>query len=71
MCRSGTRSAKAANVLYDLGYENVYSVVDGFEGDTSKEGPAAGHRTVNGWKNAGLAWTYTIRPEQAYPPDRM
>ena len=30
---------------------------DGFEGDKSAEGK----RTVNGWKNAGGEWTYTIR----------
>ena len=70
MCRSGSRSAKAANILYDLGYTNVYSVVDGFEGDKAADGPEKGHRMVNGWKNAGLAWTYEISTEQAYPLDR-
>ena len=70
MCRSGSRSAKAANILYDLGYTNVYSVVDGFEGDKAADGPEKGHRTVNGWKNAGLAWTYAISAEQAYPLDK-
>ncbi|WP_343080208.1 rhodanese-like domain-containing protein [Ostreiculturibacter nitratireducens] len=71
LCRSGTRSAKAANQLYEIGYTNVYSVLDGFEGDKAKTGPHAGHRTVNGWKNAGLAWTYSIELTQAYPRDRM
>ncbi len=70
ICRSGSRSAKAANVLYDLGYSNVYSVVDGFEGDKAAEGPEKGHRMVNGWKNAGLAWTYEISAQQAYPMDK-
>ncbi|RYH08821.1 rhodanese-like domain-containing protein [Tropicimonas sp. IMCC6043] len=70
ICRSGSRSAKAANVLYDLGYTNVYSILDGFEGDKANTGPEAGHRTVNGWKNAGLEWSYSIAPHQAYPADR-
>jgi len=71
MCRSGSRSAKAANLLYDMGFRNVYSVVDGFEGDKAKEGPFKGQRLVNGWKNAGLKWSYAIAPSQAYPDDRM
>lgn len=71
LCRSGTRSAKAANQIFEIGYQNVYSVVDGFEGDKAKEGPHAGHRTVNGWKNNGLEWTYRIDLTQVYPRDRM
>ena len=63
ICRSGSRSAKAANILYELGYSNVYSVVDGFEGDKAADGPEKGRRMVNGWKNAGLEWTYAISPE--------
>ena len=69
ICRSGSRSAKAANILYDLGYTQVYSVIDGFEGDKAKDGPEAGHRMVNGWKNAGLAWSYSVSPDQVYPAD--
>ena len=71
ICRSGSRSAKAANILYELGYSNVYSVVDGFEGDKAADGPEKGHRMVNGWKNAGLEWTYAISPEQAYALDKQ
>jgi len=62
MCRSGSRSARAADLLADLGYTTVYSVVDGFEGDKAQNGV----RNVNGWKNAGLAWSYSLRPDQAY-----
>jgi len=62
MCRSGSRSARAADLLGQLGYNNVYSVVDGFEGD---KGPH-GARNVNGWKNAKLTWSYKIRRDQAY-----
>ena len=70
MCRSGSRSARAADLLFDMGYTNVYSVVDGYEGDKSKDGPSKGQRTVNGWKNDGLQWSYSIRPDQVYPDDR-
>lgn len=66
MCRSGSRSAKAANLLSQLGYKNVYSVIDGFEGDKAKSGPSKGHRTVNGWKNAGLPWSYKLTVAKMY-----
>jgi rhodanese-related sulfurtransferase len=71
MCRSGTRSAKAADLLAEMGFRQVYTLVDGFEGDKAREGPQAGQRVVNGWKNAGLTWSYVIRPDQAYPADTM
>ena len=71
MCRSGSRSAKAANVLYDLGFTQAYTVIDGFEGDKASDGPERGHRVINGWRNAGLEWDYAIAPQQAYPGDRM
>ena len=58
MCRSGSRSAQAVNVLADEGgFTNVYSVVDGFEGDKDDQG----QRTVNGWKNADAPWTTKVR----------
>jgi rhodanese-related sulfurtransferase len=53
LCRAGERSARAADELTRLGYRNVYSIVDGFEGDIGADGT----RSVNGWKNAGLPWT--------------
>lgn len=56
MCRSGDRSAKAVDALAGAGFKNVWTVIDGFEGDLSKEG----RRDVNGWKNAGLPWTYKL-----------
>ena len=65
MCRSGDRSSRAINQqLADAGYTKVYSVVDGFEGDMSKDG----RRSVNGWKNAGLPWTYKMDRNKAYLP---
>lgn len=60
MCRSGDRSARAANLLGQLGYSAVYSVVDGFEGDIAASGPKQGQRAVNGWKNADLPWSYKL-----------
>lgn len=53
LCRSGGRSASAAQVATAAGYRTAYNVAEGFEGDPDAEG----HRgTVNGWKVAGLAW---------------
>ena len=66
MCRSGSRSAKGANMLAEAGYTKVYNLVDGYEGDKAKEGPNKGQRTVNGWKNAGLPWTYSLDKDYMY-----
>lgn len=48
MCRTGRRSALAANLLASAGFSRVYTVVDGYEGD----GEGAG------WKTRGLPWRY-------------
>ena len=66
MCRSGSRSGYAANKLADAGYTKVYNVVDGYEGDKAKEGADKGRRTVNGWKNSGLPWTYSLDKDYMY-----
>jgi len=60
LCRSGKRSAKAASLLHNRGYAQVYTVVDGFEGDKVKTGMNKGKRMVNGWKNSQLPWGYTL-----------
>jgi rhodanese-related sulfurtransferase len=60
ICRSGDRSALGADFLVKQGYTNVWSVVDGFEGDLAKDGPNKGKRAVNGWKNIGLPWSYDL-----------
>lgn len=65
MCRSGSRSAKAADILAGRGYTKVYSMVDGFEGDKAKDTKL---RTVNGWKNSGLPYTLDVPAEKAYQP---
>ena len=54
ICRSGDRSARAADLLASAGFTRVYSIAEGFEGDSAKDGAKAGQRIVNGWKNAGL-----------------
>lgn len=69
-CRSGGRSAEAARALIDAGFTNVYTMVDSFEGDKVKDPESyfQGKRMKNGWKNAGLPWTYDIDPDLAYRP---
>lgn len=66
MCRSGSRSAKAANLLAQAGYTNVYTMTDGYEGDTAKEGSQKGQRVVNGWKNSDLPWSYKLEKGKMY-----
>jgi rhodanese-related sulfurtransferase len=64
MCRSGERSARAADLLTDSGYKRVYTVVYGFEGELSDKG----RRNVNGWKNSGLPWSYDLDKKKMYFP---
>jgi rhodanese-related sulfurtransferase len=66
ICRSGKRSSKAVNMLADAGFTSAYSVVDGYEGDKAKQGENKGKRTVNGWKNSGLPWTYSLDRDLMY-----
>ena len=70
MCRSGGRSAWAINQLTAAGYKNLYNVTDGMEGDlvSDPESLFAGQRLVNGWKNAGLPWTFKADPKQMRLP---
>lgn len=66
ICRSGSRSAKAADLLTSLGYTKVYSIVEGYEGDKAKTGNKKGQRVVNGWKNTDLPWTYQLVKNKMY-----
>jgi rhodanese-related sulfurtransferase len=52
LCRSGVRSAAAAEAATAAGLGPAYNVTEGFEGPHDEHG----HRTVSGWKNAGLPW---------------
>jgi len=64
MCRSGGRSALAVNALANAGFDHVYNVIDGFEGDKVDDPTSAydGKRMKNGWKNSGSPWTYECDP---------
>lgn len=54
MCRTGGRSHNAAVVAQQLGYTNVYNMLEGFEGEANH----LKQRTlINGWKHAGLPWS--------------
>lgn len=55
MCRSGKRSVAAANALEAVGYVNMKNMVTGFEGGKD----ANGYRTVNGWANDGMPYSYS------------
>lgn len=53
LCRSGKRSAAAANVAYNAGFEHVYNIDQGFEGDLDENN----HRgSFNGWRFHQLPW---------------
>lgn len=62
ICRSGGRSRRAAEAAGKAGFGKVVNTSQGFEGELD----AAGHRTVGGWKSAGLPWTYKVDPKLAY-----
>lgn len=54
MCRTGGRSHNAALLAQKLGYNKVYNMLEGFEGEANEHK----QRTlINGWKHAGLPWT--------------
>jgi len=70
MCRSGgTRGAPATKLLEGKGYKQVYVVTDGFEGGTVKDGEKKNWRLKNGWKNAGLPWSYKLNKDKMYFSD--
>jgi len=53
ICRSGKRSVEAGNLLLSEGFENVYSIDEGFEGELNDDH----HRSsLGGWRFAGLPW---------------
>jgi len=53
LCRSGKRSALAAEAAAKAGLVNVFNVLEGFEGDTDDH-QQRGH--FNGWRFHGLPW---------------
>jgi rhodanese-related sulfurtransferase len=66
ICRSGVRSNAASGLLAEMGFKQAYTVIDGFEGDTAKDGEHKGQRVVNGWKNARLPWAYKLDKKKMY-----
>ncbi|WP_020559207.1 rhodanese-like domain-containing protein [Thiofilum flexile] len=53
ICRSGKRTLDAADALLKSGFEHVYHVEEGFEGEKDEQN----HRsTVGGWRFHGLPW---------------
>ena len=53
LCRSGKRSAAAAEAATKAGFTNVFNVLEGFEGDLD-DAQHRGH--VGGWRLRGLPW---------------
>lgn len=53
ICRSGKRSVEAAEALEQAGFQRVYNVLHGFEGDLD---PGRRRGLINGWRFDGLPW---------------
>jgi rhodanese-related sulfurtransferase len=53
LCRSGKRSALAAEAAAKAGFAQVYNVLEGFEGDLDERGRRG---SFNGWRFRGLPW---------------
>lgn len=53
LCRSGKRSAAAAEAATKAGFKQVFNILDGFEGDLDAQQRRG---TFNGWRHAGLPW---------------
>ena len=53
LCRSGKRSAAAAEAAAKAGFRNVFNVLEGFEGDLDAQQRRG---AFNGWRHAGLPW---------------
>ena len=68
-CSAGDRSAKAAALLANSGVANVYSMVDGFDGDMGAD--ATAQARLPGWSRAGLPVTFQLSQDQAYHSPTM
>lgn len=66
ICQSGSRVPIAAKALHEAGFEKVYTQHEGFEGVKSKNKSDMGARNINGWKKAGLPWSYNLEPTSMY-----
>jgi len=64
-CATGGRAAMAINQLASAGFENVYNIINGLEGDRVDDPGSVYHgkHMRNGWKNFGLPWGYAFHPD--------
>lgn len=53
LCRSGKRSAAAAEALTKAGYRNIFNVLEGFEGEID---PKQQRGKLGGWRIHDLPW---------------
>jgi rhodanese-related sulfurtransferase len=53
LCRSGKRSAAAAEAAAKAGFTNSFNVLEGFEGDLDNAQQRGGN---GGWRHYGLPW---------------
>ncbi len=66
ICRSGGRSVMAMRMLRREGFQKLFNVRDGFEGRKDSKGL----RTLDGWRNVGLPYTYQLDPDLLYSANR-
>jgi len=53
LCRSGNRSAAAATAAFAAGFQHVFNIAEGFEGDLDQN---AQRGRIGGWRFHGLPW---------------
>lgn len=53
LCRSGKRSAQAAEAAAKAGFTNAFYVLEGFEGELNDQRQRG---TADGWRYRGLPW---------------
>lgn len=80
LCKTGSRSVDAANILAEAGYTNVRNIWEGFVGrlktdtsgntlDLNNNGVVGDDGDLDGWKNfAGLPYSTKLRPTLIYSP---
>jgi rhodanese-related sulfurtransferase len=54
LCRSGKRSALAAEAAAKAGFSNVFNVLEGFEGELNDQQQRG---SADGWRFRGLPWS--------------
>lgn len=53
LCRSGKRSVLAAQAATQAGFQHVFNILEGFEGEINAQGQRG---SSNGWRYHGLPW---------------